>query len=64
MDSSVSSLWAGPFLKEGVSGYFVLLPYLKEISIFNANSVDPEQILLLVLHCLPMSHLGDARHNF
>ena len=37
--------------------------------VVNANSVDPDQILHSVasdlgLHCLPMSHLWDARHKW
>ena len=39
-----------------------------EIPVFSANSVDPDQTPRSVesdlgLHCLPMSFLGDARHN-
>ena len=46
---------------------FVLLPYLKEIHVFNANSVDPDQTLRsaasdLSLNCLPISLLWDAGH--
>ena len=37
--------------------------------VLNANSVDPDQMLLSVvsdlhLHCMPMSHLWDARHKW
>ena len=37
--------------------------------VVKANSVDPDQMLCsaasdLSLHCLPMSHLWDARHNW
>ena len=60
--------WTGPFPIEGVSGYFLTLPYLKKI-VFNANSVDPDQTPRsaasdLGLHCLPMSLLWDARHKW
>ena len=39
------------------------------MSVFNANSVDPEQIPQyaasdLGVHCLPMSILWDARHRW
>ena len=58
------SLWTGPFLIEGVSEWFLLLPCIIEIPIFNANTVDPDQTPQNAasdqgLHCLPMSHLWD-----
>ena len=39
------------------------------MSIVNANNVDPDQTLRsaasdLGLHCLPLSHLRDARHKW
>ena len=39
------------------------------ISELNANSIDPDQTPHSVasdqgLHCLPVSHLWDARHNW
>ena len=47
---------------------FVLLPYLKDISVFNANSVDSDQTPRpaasdLDLYCLPMSLLWDSRYK-
>ena len=52
-----------------MSGWFLLLPCFIEISVFNANSVDPDQTPLsaasdLGLHCLPMSLFRDARHKW
>ena len=66
MDFSTSTLWTGPFLLEGMSGYFLLLPCLIESTVFNANSVDPDQTPRsaasdLGLYCLLMSLLWDAR---
>ena len=48
------------------SVYFLLLPCFIEIPVFNANRVDPDQMLHsavsdLGLHCLSMSLLWDAR---
>ena len=43
VDSSTITLWTGPFPAEGVSGLLLLLPYFINISVFNANSVDPDQ---------------------
>ena len=45
---------------------FLLLPCFMEIPIINANSVEPDQMPHsaasdLGLHCLPVSHLWDAR---
>ena len=45
-----------------------LLPCFIEIPVFNANSVGSDQTPLiaasdLVLHCLPVSLLWDARHK-
>ena len=44
----------------------LLLPSFSEMPVINANSVDPDQMPHsaasdLGLHCLPMSHLWDAR---
>ena len=54
-----------------VSGYFLLLllPCFVVISIFNANSVDPDQTPQyaasdLGLRCLPVSLLWDTRHKW
>ena len=35
------SLWTGPFLTKGVCFAFLVLSCFTEISVFNANSVDP-----------------------
>ena len=42
MDSSTSTLWAGPFSTEGLSGYFLFVCFI-EFPVFDANSVDPDQ---------------------
>ena len=52
-----------------MSGLLVLLSCFVERSALNANSVDPDQTPRsaasdLDLHCLPMSHLWDARHKW
>ena len=62
------SLWTGPFLTKGVCFAFLVLSCFTEISVFNANSVDPNQMPCcaasdLDLHCLPMSPLWDIRHK-
>ena len=71
MDFSDPRPWTGPFPTEWVSDYSLLLhvQYCIEISVFNANSVEPDQTPHsaapdLVLHCLPMSLLWDARHTW
>ena len=69
MDYSTSSLWTDLFPIEGVSGYILLLPCFIEIPVFNAKSVDPDQMLqnmasYLGLHYLPMSLLYDAWHEW
>ena len=51
-----------------MSGLFFLLPCFIEISVFNSNSVDPDQMLGsaasdLGLHCLPISLLWEAKHK-
>ena len=57
MDTSTSTLQTGPFPVEGMSGYFLLLPCSVEIHMaFNANSIDPDQMLRSAL-------LWDARHK-
>ena len=66
MDSSTIILWTGPFLISAVSGWSLLLSCFKELSEFNANNVDPDQMPHsaasdLGQHCLPMSLLWDAR---
>ena len=69
MDSSTSSFWTIPISVEKVPGYFLLLLYVIEINVFNANSVDIDQTTHsaasdLGLHCLSMSFLWDARHKW
>ena len=44
MDSSTLTLWTGPFPVQVVSGQFLSLSCFVEISEFNANSVDPDQM--------------------
>ena len=60
LDQSISSL-------RGVWSVFIAIFIGKPV--INANSVDPDQTLHsatsdLGLHCLPMSHLWDARHKW
>ena len=69
LDSSTFTLWTDPFLIEGPSGYFLLLPCFTEIHVLNANSADPDQTPRSVasdqsLHCLPMSLLWGARRKW
>ena len=70
MDATTSTIWRSPFLIERVSSWFCSLPCFVEISAFNANSVDPDQmprsatVSDLGLHCLTMSLLWDARHKW
>ena len=68
MDSSTITLWTDPFPIKGclVVVVFLLLCF-KEIPVFNANSVDPDQMPHsaasdLGLHCLQKSLLWDTRH--
>ena len=49
--------------------FYLLLQCFIEISVFNSNRVDPDQLLHSVasdpgLHCLPMSLLWDAKHKW
>ena len=65
MDSSISVLWTGPFVIEGVTGKFLLSKYFIQIPVFNANIVNPDQTPRsaasdLGLHCLQISFLWDA----
>ena len=60
VDSATLTLWPGPFPIEGVPGCVLSLPCITDISVCNANSVDPDQTPRsaasdLCLHCLPMS---------
>ena len=66
MDSFTSTLWTGPFQVEGMSGYFSFIPYLIEIPVLDANSVDADQMPRYAvsdqdIHCFPRSLLWDAR---
>ena len=66
MDSSTLALWTGPFPISEVSYQFLLLPCFIKITVFNVNSIDPDQTPHsaasdLGLHCLLMSLLWDAR---
>ena len=69
MDFSTLTLWTGPFQVKDVSGWFLLLPWFTEIPVFNANSIDPDQMPRsaasdLGLRCLPMSHLWYKWHKW
>ena len=60
-DQSISGL-------RGVWSVFITPCFIK-MPVINANSVDPDQTPRsttsdLGLHCLPMSHLWDARHKW
>ena len=57
VDSSTLTLWTGAF---PIKGMFLLLRCLIEIPVFNANGVDPDQMLRSAasdqgLHCLHVS---------
>ena len=57
------TLWTGPFPAKGVSAYFSSQPCFKDIPVFNANSVDPNQAprsaaSYLDLHFLPVPFMG------
>ena len=67
VDSSISTIWTGPFSIEGLYCYLLLLPWFIRCSVFNANNVDPDQTPRsaasdLGPHCLPMPLLWDASH--
>ena len=67
MDFHTTALWTGPLSKEGCLITFIK-PCFREIYVFNANLLDPDQTPRsaasdLGLHCLPMSLLWDARHK-
>ena len=69
VDAPTLTFLIGLFPVEGISGYFLLLPYLMEIPVSNANSIDPDQTPPSVasnlgLHCLPMSLLWGARFKW
>ena len=60
-------LWTGLCLMEGVS-CLVLLSFIIEIPLLNANGVDSDQTPLaasdLGLHCFPVSLIWDTRHTY
>ena len=72
VDSATLTLWTGSF--SNIRGvwlvfflFLLLFSYFVEIFELNANIVDPDQTPRSAasdqgLHCLPMSHLWDARH--
>ena len=69
MDSSTSTLWINQFLIDGMSCSFLLLQCFIEIPVFDAHSVDPDQMPRfaasdLGLHYLSMSILGNARNKW
>ena len=69
MDFSASTLYTGPLLIEGVSGWFLFFLYFIELPVLNANSVNPDQASRsaasdLGLHCLPTPFLWDTRHKW
>ena len=66
MESSTSLFGQVYFQIKGSLVVFLEIPYLIEIPVLNANSADPDQMLLsavsyLGLHCLSMSLLWDSR---
>ena len=63
MDPTILINWTSPFPILGVPGiFFSFLFYFEKIFVL-ANSEDPDQTPRsdLGLHCLPVSHKGDAR---
>ena len=61
-------IWTGPCSFEGVSGLFLLSLFIIEISVLNANSIDPDQTPHsaasdLGLQYLPMSFYGTPGMN-
>ena len=62
VDSSTLTFGPSPLPTERASGYFPILQCFIEFPVFNANSVDLDQMPHsvasdLCLHCLPMSLL-------
>ena len=62
IDSSTATLWTGLFTIVGYLVSFLLLLCFVEIPVFDANSVNSDQILCsavsdLGLHCLPITFL-------
>ena len=43
VDSSTVSLWTGPFSIGCLDNFYLLLPCVIEIPVFNANSIHPDQ---------------------
>ena len=69
VDSYTLSFWTSPFPIKRMTGYVLLLPCFIEIHVFNANSVDRDQMPHsaasdLSLHCLPKSFSWGARHKW
>ena len=65
---SYFSLWTDPFPISGVSGLFLALSFIRDISVLIENSVDFDQTPRsaasdLGLYCLPTSLLWDTRHK-
>ena len=63
VDSSATTLWTGLFPKAGYLVSFLSSLCFIEIPVFNASSVDPDQMLHsaasdLGLHCLQITLLG------
>ena len=50
MKSSTFTIRTGPFPMQRVSGYFLTIPCFIEIPVFNANSIDPDQMPDMGLH--------------
>ena len=57
-------LWAGPCLMEGVSGLFLLISFITEIPVLNANSVDPDWTPHSVAYDLGQHHLPMSRLHY
>ena len=69
MDGPNLTYRTGALLREGLPGYFLLLPCSIQSLLFNANSVNPDQmphsvVSDLGLRCLVMSLLWGVRHNW
>ena len=68
MASSTLTIWTGPFPNSQVSGQLLLLPCFIEITVLNANSVDPDQTPRstasdLGLHCCQCPFYGTLGLN-
>ena len=67
IDSSTLSVWTYPFPAERCLVSFISSMFHNNV--FNANSVDPDQmphsaVSDLGLHCLPLSLLWDTRYKW